>query len=216
MTPIEQSGTRAIIEQLAPKLLAEGYTIVYEPPRQLLPPFMGGYVPDAIALGQDKNIAIEVIVEGRDTSDKHRNLKELFKNSPGWELYLYFVRPGQNEQILPVSLAAIDKSISLISELMAANSLGPSLLMSWATFEALARFLAPERYRKPQTPGRLVETLANAGYITPSEADFLRDCARTRNSLVHGDLEVPIKVEDIERLIDVLRVLRDQAVGAPN
>ena len=42
--------TRQIIEQLTPQLEADGYTVYLEPPRQLLPAFMRGYIPDAIAL----------------------------------------------------------------------------------------------------------------------------------------------------------------------
>ena len=48
MTVVEEA--RQILELLTPQLEAEGYTIYLEPPRQLLPGFMQGYTPDAIAL----------------------------------------------------------------------------------------------------------------------------------------------------------------------
>ena len=48
MNAVEE--TRQIIDQLTPQLEADGYPVYLEPPRQLLPAFMAGYIPDAIAL----------------------------------------------------------------------------------------------------------------------------------------------------------------------
>lgn len=206
MREAEQSR-RLIIDQLAPRLEAEGYSVVYEPPRRMLPPFMGSYVPDAIALGQDKKIAIEVIVEGEPGEAKERDLRQLFKDARDWELNVYFVRPGEKDLFSPVSLRSIEEAIESSESLAQAGALAPALMMGWAVFEALARFFAPEKYRKPQTPARLVESLANSGYVTPSEADFLREAGRLRNSLAHGDLERGVKEDDVRRLIAVLREL---------
>ncbi|MDJ0448314.1 hypothetical protein [Methylocystis sp. JR02] len=207
-----EHSRRLIIDQLAPRLEAEGYSVVYEPPRQLLPPFMGSYVPDAIALGQDKKIAIEVIVEGQSSEAKERDLRRLFRDARDWELNVYFVRPGEAEELSPVSLHAIEDAIESLESLAQAGALAAALIMGWGIFEALARYLAPDKYRKPQTPARLVESLANSGYVTPSEADFLREAGRLRNSLAHGDLERGVKEGDVRRLIAVLRELRTLAV----
>lgn len=87
--------------------------------------------------------------------------------------------------------------------------LAPALLMSWATLEALGRTLLPERLVRPQTPGRLVEVLATDGYVTPSEADRLRELARVRNRLIHGGLQVKIASKDIKAFRGILKGLLD-------
>jgi uncharacterized protein YutE (UPF0331/DUF86 family) len=211
MREVEQSR-QVIIEQLVPRLEADGYSVIFEPPRQLLPPFMGSYVPDAIAVRPEKKIAIEVIVEGEAAKSKERDLKRLFENAKDWELNVYFVRPSSRDLVSPVSVAAIETSIRSVEKLASEGSATPALLMCWAIFEALARLLAPEKFRRPQTPGRLVETLANGGYVTPSEAEFLRQMARLRNQLVHGDLEKQVGEADVRKFLTVLSELRAQVV----
>ena len=45
------------------------------PAQSLLPPFMAGYRPNAIALSQKKKLAIEVLVDGPAGRTKERALK---------------------------------------------------------------------------------------------------------------------------------------------
>ena len=98
MTVIED--TRQIIEQLTPQLEADGYTVYLEPPRQLLPAFMRGYIPDAIALRAKgfeqfkKNLAIEVKVEGLSTKTRIEELERRFADAGDWELRVYYARPA--------------------------------------------------------------------------------------------------------------------------
>jgi len=49
MNAFERS--RQLIEQLIPRLEAEGYTVYLHPLPEFLPTFMKDYIPDAIALG---------------------------------------------------------------------------------------------------------------------------------------------------------------------
>jgi hypothetical protein len=44
------------------------------------------------------------------------------------------------------------------------------LLMGWSTFEALGRTSMPDDFARPQSPGRLLQLLAQEGYVTPGEA----------------------------------------------
>ena len=63
---------------------------------------------------------------------------------------------------------------ALVERLLEQGFVGAAFLLGWASFEAAGRALMVEEFRKPQTPGRLVELLAGAGYLTPTEADRLR------------------------------------------
>ena len=84
--------------------------------------------------------------------------------------------------------------------------------MGWATLEALARILAPADFARPQAATRLIETLAGAGYITPSEADTVRKLTPLRNRLTHGDLGAQVMRGDMDALLSILLELRQQAV----
>jgi uncharacterized protein YutE (UPF0331/DUF86 family) len=67
--------------------------------------------------------------------------------------------------------------------------------------------LVPGQLERPEPPGRLVQVLAQGGYVTPDEADQLRRLANLRNELSHGGLGVSVERSDVERLVDVLETL---------
>jgi uncharacterized protein YutE (UPF0331/DUF86 family) len=200
---------RQVLEQLVPQLQAEGYTVYLEPSRHLLPPFMEGYTPDAIALRQDKNLAIEVIVEGPSSKANEDRLKHRFERRKDWELRLYYVRPaGRREGLPAMAEKTIDSSIESLEGLISSGQISAAILIAWATFEALGRSLSPEKFAQPQTPARLIEVLAADGTVTPSEADLLRKLANSRNRLIHGTLNEKIDPADLTKFVAILRTLR--------
>lgn len=210
MNVFEQS--RQIIELLKPRLEADGYTVYLHPPRKLLPPFMGSYKPDAIALGPRKKIAIEVIVEGEPAKEKEQNLKQLFEKSGEWELSVYYARPSAPlNKVAAASRSAIEDSIRSVEQLVSEGRLAPALLTAWGTFEALGRVLLPEKLAFPQSPARLVEVLATSGHVTPSEADVLRTIANRRNEAAHGALEMEVSPAELRDCVAILGELRAQA-----
>jgi uncharacterized protein YutE (UPF0331/DUF86 family) len=52
-----------------------------------------------------------------------------------------------------------------------------------------------------------VEVLAGEGYITPTEADRLRQLAKVRNQLIHGDLRAKATSRDIRSFAATLKTL---------
>lgn len=109
-----------------------------------------------------------------------------------------------------MSKKSIADSIKSMDQALAVSGSSPDVLLrGWATFEALARYLNPEDFGKPQSPGRLVEKLAFEGYVTPSEADVLRSLATIRNSFIHGDLNQSVSYTELETFIRILRIISD-------
>jgi hypothetical protein len=200
---------RQALEQLIPQLQAEGYTIYIEPSRRLLPAFMEGYIPDAIALRDDKNLAIEMIVEGPSSKAKEDRIRQRFASSKDWELRLYYVTPAGRRDLLPaMANEAIDSSISSVESLIADGQSSAAVLIGWGTFEALGRTLSPEKFTQPQTAARLVEILATDGIVTPSEADLLRRLGNFRNRVIHGALNERIDRVDLDKFVAILKTLR--------
>jgi REase_AHJR-like len=196
------------LENVLPELEAEGFDVFANPSRRLLPPFMRGHSPDAIALRKDKKLAIEVLREGAPSDPRLGELRELISNHKDWELRVYWIRPSNSSKPIEItSRQSIDQSIKAVEDLAVSGHTRPALLMGWATLEAIGRAMLPERFEKPQTPGRLIEVLATEGHITPNEADHVRRLVDDRNRLVHGALDMSVSEADLKQFIEVLKTL---------
>jgi hypothetical protein len=212
MSPETQRA--AVLESIIPQLEAEGFEVIAHPSRLRLPPFMQSHSPDAIALREDKNLAIQVLRKGVSTEGKLDKLRSLLAEHRDWELRVYWISPSSVPQpIEPPTRKDIEQAIETIEQLGGEGRLAPALLMSWATLEALGRVLLPEKISRPQTPARLVEALAAEGYVTPSEADLLRSLAGVRNRLIHGGLSETAGAEDADSFLAILRTLLDMIAG---
>ncbi len=198
----------AVLQTILPQLEAEGFKVFVHPSPTMLPAFLRTYRPDAIALKGDRKIAIEVKSATADPEAKAARLGNLFQGHPDWELRIVYAPPRTLEEIIPIApRRVIEERLERIES--AANAMDPAagLLIAWAAFEAAARSLIPEDFGKPQTPARLLETLASNGYITPDEADMLRQLGRVRNQLAHGRLDLAPTRQELENLIRVTRAI---------
>jgi hypothetical protein len=191
-------------------LQEDGFDIYRRPPPHMLPPFMGGYRPDAIAIGQGRKIAIDVIVEGANVA-RATEAKDRFRDQKGWEHRVIYARPvAASKALQGASASAIEASLATVDRLNEAGFLSAALLTGWATFEALGRRLCPDQFRRPQTPARLVEVLASEGQLTPDEADNMRQLIDLRNRLTHGDLEIEVPKQSVDCLTRILHTLLKQ------
>tara|TARA_R110002074_G_scaffold321520_1_gene491994 strand:+ start:603 stop:1253 length:651 start_codon:yes stop_codon:yes gene_type:complete len=209
MTRFDSQVEKSVLETLVPELEAEGYEVLIHPRASSLPKFMQGYIPDAIALSESRNIAIEVTGGKRQGSEKVTRLQQLFEKETNWEFRVIYYKPENDAQALPkISNEAIEKAIGEIKELMDKGLLQASLLIGWSTFEAVSRNLLPKIFERPQTPGRLIENLANRGQITPDDADTLRSLVVSRNRVIHGGLDTVPTVNELNSFIHILDHLK--------
>lgn len=207
MTPLERE--EEILGPIRSGLESEGYTVYRRPPRNLLPPFMQryGYVPDLVALGKPKNVAIEVLAtEGAETSSlKQAALVKAFEGQNAWELRVVYAKPRPGNPLLKtVSGQLLQDQLVEARTLLGQGQLNAALLIGWAVLEASARGIQPSKFSHPQPPSRLVEALASLGEVTPSVADTLRKLAHARNRVAHGMLDEPIQPEHLEEFLHVL------------
>lgn len=200
-----------VLQRLVPDLEAEGYEVYVHPNKPLIPKFLGSFSPDAVALRPGKNLAIEVLKPSQGASQKLEQLTALFQDQPDWELRVVWMMPSSDTASLQVQdRGSIQKRIMQIKELASTGHTEPAALLAWATFEALARAVAPERFARPQTPGRILQVLASDGYLMPSEADFLRVLAEKRNKLIHGELNIRISDQEISDFLSILNEMMIQ------
>jgi hypothetical protein len=209
---------RLVVEQLIPALESRGYTVFIQPSRNQLPSFMKGYVPDAIALGPQKKLAIEVVFDEPSSKLKLDELRGLFDGHGDWELRVLYSRAGGPKEILPAaSNSEIAQSINSVESLAKSGQSGPALLIAWSTLEALGRRLLGTAFQRPRPAIQLIEALAGSGNVTPSEADLLRKLARLRNELSHGRLDITVAPSELTEFISILttlQTLNEAAAGA--
>lgn len=201
------------LQTLIPSYEAEGFSVFLHPAREMLPPFMRGYQPDAIAIREDKKIAIEIKREGNSPVVAAMDeLQKIFSNDSDWELRVYYI-PGrlEEEDIQPSGLPEIDAALAEVEQLKRAGHLRAALIMAWAALEAAGRALLPQNLVRPQEANKLVELLASEGVVTPTEADSLRRAITARNAATHGQLAVPITQREVDQVIAAASLVRGLA-----
>jgi uncharacterized protein YutE (UPF0331/DUF86 family) len=201
-----------VLREAIPRFEADGYRVYIQPSRAFRPAFLGDYEPDAIALREDGNLVLEVARRTPASEEKLKALSELVSKNPDWTLRVVWAEPLSNRN--DPSIVSHDDIVARLEEattLAAAGHTEIALILCWAAFEATARLKMPDMYRRAQTPGRVVETLASAGRLTPSEADQIRRLIERRNRLVHGQLTVRVSKKEVDQFIKSVRALLDQA-----
>jgi uncharacterized protein YutE (UPF0331/DUF86 family) len=193
---------RDFLQTLVPGYEAEGFSVFLHPAGEMLPPFMRGYQPDAIAVKDGKQIAIEIKRDVTRQAPQMEQLQQIFSKHPEWELRVYYI-PGrpEEEDIQAPDLPEIDAALAEVDQLKRAGHLRAALIMAWAALEAAGRALLPQHLARPQPANRLIEVLASEGVVTPTEADSLRKAISLRNAATHGHFAVPITEQEVEQVV---------------
>lgn len=209
-------SARNILDLVIPNLEEAGYEVYRNPPRHLLPAFMGDYTPDAIALGAPKNLAIEVVRADRPSAAKEHRLIERFTGEPNWDLRIFYARSGESRATIePLPRDVIAAKVEGVERLLAAGETEAALLIGWSILEAIGRHLVPGRLERAQSAARLIEFLAGEGIVTPDEADQMRRLAELRNRIAHGGLETPVMGADVSAFVATLKlVLQENPSGS--
>ncbi|MCB8876097.1 hypothetical protein [Acidisoma silvae] len=201
---------RAILQTVIPGLEADGFEVFLHPNGQLLPPFMKGYRPDAIAVKPGRKIAIEVAAGGGASEDQSplQQVQAIFATQKDWEFQILYAPGAPTEpDLTPESKESVTEIVRRLPYVFDQGGAVAALLTGWSAFEAAARRLMPEAFERPQPPARMLEALAFSGAITPDEADMLRNLARERNQAAHGKLDATITPKQLEQLITVTLTL---------
>jgi hypothetical protein len=192
---------------------ARGLKFFINPPREILPEFLGNFQPDAIAVGPEGGIIIEVKL--RRSPASVRKLAEIAKRvsgQKGWEFRAIYLTPPTDET-LPIAKPTPEQLRATFGEIQALMKGGhpaAALVTAWATLESLARLAsANSEARSPRgfSPLQAIQTLAEEGYIENEAADRLREMANLRNAVVHGDFSVDVPVEQVEWLIKQMQAI---------
>jgi hypothetical protein len=206
MMPIEDGATVNDLEAICEQ---HGLTFVLRPPDTLIPPFLSGYRPDAIAVRPAGGGIIFVFKPSQQISDPGRivEISRLVSQAKGWELKVVYMNRDR-ERIAPLPVATqgqIEARLSQAEHLAMGGHHLAAFLLGWSALEAAARLALPD-----QDPGRLrafsalqvVQALASEGLLDAKAASWLREMAHLRNLAVHGDMASDIGAEAVKTLLD--------------
>ena len=157
--------------------------------RSLLPKFMEGYAPDAVAIGKPRNIAIEVVA-GDKPGAAVEALKERLAAQDAWDLRVYYYRPEHEAEVVaPATRGAIEAAAARVEALVSGGLSDAALLLGWSVLEAAGRLLSPERLGRPQEAGRLIERFGKLG-LSKSR----RMCKRYHSNRLHRWVEIRVRI----------------------
>ena len=201
----------AALNALEPRWRKLGYTLVREPSPEQLPPFLKGFRPDAIAIGADPQLVIEVLSKrGGPAATRVKQLQSLFAGHTDWRLELVYLG-ADDPAIAAVSADDIRKALERLRPLVEREP-GAALLMAWATLEAAGRFLEPGLASRGLSPRSLVDLLVSNGHVLQPEGAELRRLGDQRNALAHGQINAAPTAAEVRGLMDLI----DGLIGAPN
>lgn len=180
-----------ILDQVAERYRARGYTVQIRPTGESLPAFLGGHQPDLIARGPNESVIVEV-KRGTRTAvgDRLRDLAERTKREQGWKLSLVFVDPDTSEiheeESPPLTLVA--ERVRGATVLNNEGRKEAAFLLLWSALEGLLRILGA-RANLPLSslpPSALIRELYSAGELGRDQYELLLQLLPERNRIVHG------------------------------
>ncbi len=212
MEPTVADHEANFLQALRNEYESRGYSFEIHPGRDRIPAFLGGYEPDAIATSNNESIVIEV--KARRAAENEPRLSEiarLVEKQPGWKLRVYY-RAATNPRLYNIPTQdEVIKQIAEADRLAASGYWRAAFILGWAALEAAARALnSSDQRSRVMMPRELVEWLAYAGHIEPTDSGQLRKLIDIRNAIVHGSSDVTVGNEEFSFLRMVLQNLVQQ------
>src|SRR3954447_18305828 len=157
-----------ILRTLRNRYEGRGYTFIARPTGNLVPSFLRGYRPDALAISDRESVVIEV--KARRNPEGQKNLAQIAERvagQPNWKLEIYYAGDFPRPVYGKPDEAEISRLLEEIRRLKDAGFSRAALVMAWAALEAVARAFRTddETGSGPMIPTEIVESLSRAGYL---------------------------------------------------
>jgi uncharacterized protein YutE (UPF0331/DUF86 family) len=202
-----------ILRTLRSRYERRGYTFIAHPAGDLVPPFLRGYRPDALAISDRESVVIEV--KARRNPDSQKNLAQIAERvagQPNWKFEIYYAGDFPRPVYEKPDEAEISQLLEEIRRLKDAGFNRAALVMAWAALEAIARAFHSDDATGsgPMIPSEIVESLSRAGYIDGPTGRLLRNMIKTRNAVVHGDQVADLQDHELLVLYSTLKSLLEE------
>ncbi|HZR89533.1 MAG TPA: hypothetical protein VFB02_22230 [Bradyrhizobium sp.] len=214
MVDLVEKAEADILRALRSRYEKEGFTFWPHPSRDIVPPFLGDYRPDALALSKDKgSVVIEIKARRAGSGDRQlAQIARLVEQQPGWTFRVYYAPNFSQPAYKAPSKAGVLGLVAEVKELQKAGFMRPAFLMAWSALEAFTRALHAREANseRPMMPSEMIGWLSQSGNIDAPTERMLRSMVRTRNALVHGDSSVEIEPYHMIAMISALDALKKE------
>ena len=193
---------RITLDRVVPLLRAEGYEVISDPGPDDLPPFLGDWHPDAIAIGKHPSLLVEVFrKEGSRELRKVHELCSLLADHDDWELRVFYFS-SLEPTLHPVADVATAEAIQAARNV---SEIEPraAMLFAWSILEAVARDKIETTGTRPLNPSALVNLLAGEGYVDQNQANRMFELAKVRSRVAHGQIDFAAMSEDVSWILSV-------------
>ncbi len=213
MTVSYAGREEVVLQRLRETYEQQGYEFFLQPSGAILPPFLKGNRPDAMALKGNEGVVIEVKFGSNPVKEQRlQALAKIVAGQPGWRLNLHAEqpRPEGRLEIETPTLPQLERLIAESEILAAEDHRSAAFLLAWSALEAVARAKASAQglvVGRPISPAGTVQSLEMGGFIDERIGRDLRQKAQLRNRVAHGDLTVDVDRGDVDALIRYVRDL---------
>lgn len=214
MNVIDQNAMEEALAKAQAEYERKGFEFSAHPGAQLLPAFLKGYAPDALARKGQKNVVIGIMPPNPSEQQRKRlsYFADIVKQHRGWDFHLYFAKesrelldalkePNQQELLSEIKRA---RDVAANSEPRAA------LVYAWGLLEAATRRLVLNERRgasRRYLPSSVIEALVADDYISDEQSAELSRIAGERNLIAHGFTKVDVSKADIDFLLATIESL---------
>ncbi|WP_428493393.1 hypothetical protein [Rhodopila sp.] len=142
MTSEPQLRESGVLRNLRQVSEARGLKFYVNPPREMVPAFLGDFQPDAMAVGPDGGIIIEVRPRAQASSKQQlATIARRVSRERGWEFRAIYLNPPIDEapSIARPTAEQLRAALSEIDGLASAGHLAAAFVTGWAALESLAR-----------------------------------------------------------------------------
>jgi uncharacterized protein YutE (UPF0331/DUF86 family) len=201
-----------VFNRLRPRFEELGYEFTVQPDGGLLPGFLDGYVPDAIATRADDRVVMEIKGSHARDSERILELRRRFEGQTDWRLtVIYGIDDVPHDMIIPMpEIQAVREKSSEVRAMVERGYVPAALVMAFSLLESALHLVSASEERRPKKPGTVVQELAMDGLIDGPVEERLRSLIDLRNRIVHGDLSRDVAARDVVLVLAAV----DRAIGA--
>lgn len=195
----------AILATIAVQLQRQGYDVIPEPQATDVPQFLRTAIPDLVAERMGHHLACMIVPRPASRSVGIEALRRCLVGHPEWQYRAIYYQPSRQSRSIPLlNHTVLQERLDNLPRIFQAGGGETALVMGWSLLEAAGRSLMPQQLTVAQSPAALLEALAMAGHILPSEADWLRELMKRRNVAVHGG-EISFSFDDLTQLQGIIQ-----------
>ena len=203
-----------ILKILREQYEADGYIFYEYPSSNILPETLRKYRVDAIAMGDDDNILIEVVFKkSKEKSAQLEGLAEKIKELSRWKLraiYAEGIDAKKLQSRTKLSYKVINTAIVRAEELVENEFWNEGFLLQWSILEAIYFHLSEssdvEKIGIP-TVRSIISSLEHEGHVSFRDAKSLRKLFDKRNMLTHGQFNFEVTFKEYSKLDGIVRSL---------